>query len=78
MEDYVRYVSFQTGGSAVPSWLQSLIKSREAYVVEESMVDVREGVMATSTQNVSHRRFMSIEELQIFTRSTESIFPNGY
>ena len=61
----------KTGGSAVPSWLQSLIKSREAYVVEESVVDLEKGIMKTSTLNLSHRRFMSIEELQTFSRSLD-------
>ena len=61
----------KTGGSAVPSWLQSLIKSREAYVLEESVVDARLGVMETRTRNLSHRRFMSIEEVQTFSRSPE-------
>ena len=61
----------KTGGSAVPSWLQSLIKSREAYVVEESVVDLEKGIMRTSTLNLSHRRFMSIEEIQTFSRSLD-------
>lgn len=61
----------KTGGSGVPSWLAALIKSREAYVVEESVVDPRAGTMETSTRNLSHRRFMSIEEVQKFSRSAE-------
>lgn len=56
----------KTGGAAVPYWLQTLIKSREAYVVEECWVDPHQGLMRTSTQNLSHRRFMSIEEVQTF------------
>ena len=55
----------------MPTWLQSLIKSREAYVVEDSVVDPRLGVMNTSTQNLSHRKFMSIEEQQTFSRSID-------
>lgn len=61
----------KTGGSAVPSWLQSLIKSREAYVLEVSMVDPRGETMETHTYNLSHRRFMSVEEIQKFTKSPE-------
>ena len=61
----------KTGGSHVPVWLQALIKSREAYVLEESIVDVRSGIMETRTRNLSHQRFMSIEETQTFTRSPE-------
>lgn len=65
----------KTGGSAVPSWLQSLIKSREALVLEESIVDPSTNTMSTSTHNLSHRTFMSIEELQTFRVSTED--PNS-
>jgi hypothetical protein len=61
----------KTGGSAVPVWLQSLIKSREAYVLEESVVDARNGTMETHTRNLSHRRFMSIEEIQRFSRGSD-------
>lgn len=61
----------KTGGSGVPSWLATLIKSREAYVLEESVVDPRAGTMHTSTRNLSHRRFMSIEEAQNFSRSPD-------
>lgn len=66
----------KTGGSHVPVWLQSLIKSREAYVLEESIVDFCSGIMETRTRNLSHRRFMSIEETQTFTRSPED--PSWY
>lgn len=62
----------KNGGSAIPSWLQSLIKSREAYVLEESIVDPRTGIMETRTRNLSHRLFMSIEEVQIFTQSPDN------
>lgn len=64
-------VMLKTGGSAVPSWLQSLIKSREAYVLEESIVDPVAGTMQTRTRNLSHRRFMSVEEINTFSKSPE-------
>lgn len=68
---YSTRLLLKTGGSHVPSWLQALIKSREAYVLEESIVDAHGGVMEIKTRNLSHRRFMSIEETQKFTKSAE-------
>jgi 4-amino-4-deoxychorismate lyase len=61
----------KTAGSGVPTWLQSLIKSKEAYVLEVSIVDPKRGTMETHSHNLSHRRFMSVEEIQTFSKSLE-------
>lgn len=61
----------KTDGASFPAWLQALVKMREAYVLEESVVDLRGGTMETRTRNLTLRRFVSVEEVQTYTRSVE-------
>lgn len=58
----------KSGGSAVPNWIQSFIRSRESYVLEESIVDPLQGLMTTRTINLSHRKYMTVEEIQSYLR----------
>ncbi len=51
--------------SSLPARFQAMIPSREAYIVEESTVDPQEGTMEVRTRNLSHRRLLSVEEIQL-------------
>lgn len=47
------------------------MKSTEAYVVEESVVDPKTGTMTTRTMNLNHQKTFTVEELQTYTKSPE-------
>lgn len=47
------------------------VKSTEAYVVEESVVDPKTGTMTTRTMNLNHQKTFTVEELQTYTKSPE-------
>lgn len=46
-----------------------VIKSKKAYIVEESIVDPQSGMMTMKTTNLSHRRLLSIAEVCEITQS---------
>ena len=48
------------------------IKSTEAFVVEESVVDPVAGTMITKTKNLNHQKQMTVEEIQIYSKSNEN------
>ncbi|KAG9307654.1 hypothetical protein G9A89_023219 [Geosiphon pyriformis] len=50
----------------VPSWGRGLIKTPEAYILEESMVNPKTKTMITRTKNITHVRKMQVEEWQTF------------
>jgi hypothetical protein len=41
-------------------------------VVEESVVDPAEGTMVTRTKNLNHQKQMTVEEIQIYSKSSEN------
>ncbi|RKP27674.1 PRELI-like family-domain-containing protein [Syncephalis pseudoplumigaleata] len=50
----------------VPKWGNKLVKNNQAYILEESITDPKQGVMTTRTRNITHKRLMYIEETQQF------------
>jgi 4-amino-4-deoxychorismate lyase len=42
--------------------------STEAFIIEHSLVDVRNGIMTTVTKNLSHSKIMLVEETQTYRR----------
>lgn len=54
-----------------PTWVISMLKSQEAYVIEESVVDPEKCFMQTRTRNLTHQRFLVAEEVQTYTKSPE-------
>ncbi|CAG8595776.1 1297_t:CDS:2 [Ambispora gerdemannii] len=50
----------------VPSWGIGLIRTPEAYILEESIVDPHTKTMITRTKNITHVRKMQVEEWQTF------------
>lgn len=58
--------------SSIPAWISHWIKSNEAFVVEESVVDPRTGTMVTITKNLNHQKMMTVEEVQTYTRSPDN------
>ncbi|CAG8533365.1 13020_t:CDS:2 [Ambispora leptoticha] len=50
----------------VPSWGIGLIRTPEAYILEESIVDPHTKTMVTRTKNITHVRKMQVEEWQTF------------
>lgn len=55
----------------LPLWVLSMLKSQEAYVIEESVVDPEACFMQTRTSNLTHKRFLVAEEVQTYTKSPE-------
>ncbi|CAO3678023.1 unnamed protein product [Rhizopus stolonifer] len=56
-----------------PKWFpESILKSSEAFVIEESEVDPKNKIMTTRTKNLNHVRVMQIEETQIFKQSEQN------
>lgn len=76
-----RWVDAQTGclhstrlilkTGSMPSWILSMAKSPDALVLEESIVDPGRSFMQTRTRNLSHQRWMVVEEVQTYTRNPE-------
>ncbi|KAK3827607.1 MAG: PRELI-like family-domain-containing protein [Benniella sp.] len=56
----------------LPRWGRHLIKSADAYIIEESVVDPRTQTMVTRTKNLNHVRVMQVEETQTFTVHPEN------
>ena len=48
-----------------------MLKSQEAFVIEESVVDPENCFMQTRTRNLTHQRFLTAEEIQTYTKSPE-------
>lgn len=55
----------------LPSWVMNMLKSQEAFVIEESVVDPQKCFMQTRTRNLTHQRFLMAEEVQTYTKSPE-------
>ena len=55
----------------LPAWVLTMLKSQEAYVLEESVVDPEGCFMQTKTRNLTHQRFLIAEEVQTYTKSQE-------
>eukprot|EP00123_Amoebidium_parasiticum_P022978 comp9931_c0_seq1/m.4832 comp9931_c0_seq1/g.4832 ORF comp9931_c0_seq1/g.4832 comp9931_c0_seq1/m.4832 type:complete len:182 (-) comp9931_c0_seq1:597-1142(-) len=53
--------------NAKPKLAEKLFKGKDGYVLEESTVDVREGVMKTVTVNLSYNRVLRVEEHCMYT-----------
>jgi 4-amino-4-deoxychorismate lyase len=76
-----RFVDAQTGclhttrlilkTGTMPNWLLGVAKSQDAFVIEESVVDPERSFMETRTRNLSHQRFLVVEEVQTYTRNPE-------
>ena len=56
---------------SMPSWVLALLKSQEAFVLEESIVDPANCFMQTRTRNLTHQRLLAVEEIQTYTKSPE-------
>lgn len=56
---------------SMPTWVLSLLKSQEALVIEESVVDPQQCFMQTRTRNLTHHRLLIVEEVQTYTKSPE-------
>ena len=54
----------------MPTWLVHMLKSQEAFVIEESVVDPEKCFMQTRTRNLTHQRFFVAEEVQTYTKTT--------
>ena len=46
------------------------MKTGDAYILEESIVDPQNGIMTTKSCNLSHQKLLRVEESQTFTRSS--------
>ena len=55
----------------LPTWVTNVMKSQEAFVIEESVVDPKNCFMQTKTRNLTHQRFLVAEEIQTYTKSPE-------
>lgn len=44
----------------------------QSFVIEETEVDKKTGIMTCRSRNISHTRFVSAEEIYTFTRDTEN------
>ncbi|KAG1316853.1 hypothetical protein G6F62_013238 [Rhizopus arrhizus] len=56
-----------------PKWFpKNILKSSEAFVIEESEVDPKSKTMITRTKNLNHVRVMQIEETQIFKQHEQN------
>jgi len=55
-------------GKDLPGWLQMLLPSPTAYLVEESLVDLNKKVITTYTKNISLTTLLDIDEKCIFTK----------
>jgi hypothetical protein len=77
-----RYLDPQTGNlhttrlihktGTLPAWVVNMLKSQEAYVIEESIVDPKNCFMQTKTRNLTHQRFLIAEEIQTYTRNPDA------
>ncbi|CAG8519281.1 959_t:CDS:2 [Funneliformis caledonium] len=50
----------------LPKWGKGLMKTPEAYIIEESMVNPKTQTMITLTKNITHARVMQVEEWQTY------------
>ena len=55
----------------LPTWVMNMLKTQEAYVIEESVVDPEACFMQTKTRNLTHQRFLVAEEIQTYTKNPE-------
>ena len=55
----------------LPTWVTNMLKSQEAFVIEESVVDPVNCFMQTRTRNLTHQRLLTAEEIQTYTKSPE-------
>lgn len=55
----------------LPTWVTNMLKSQEAFVIEESVVDPVNSFMQTRTRNLTHQRLLTAEEIQTYTKSPE-------
>ena len=53
----------------LPTWVTNMLKSQEAFVIEESVVDPVNSFMQTRTRNLTHQRLLTAEEIQTYTKS---------
>lgn len=44
----------------------------EAFIIEHSLVDLRNGIMTTVTKNLSHSKIMLVEETQTYRRDPQN------
>lgn len=56
----------------LPTWAMNMLKSQEAYVIEESVVDPVTCFMQTKTRNLTHQRFLIAEEVQTYTKTVSN------
>lgn len=56
---------------SMPTWVLALLKSQEAFVIEESIVDPSNCFMQTKTRNLTHQRLLAVEEIQTYTKNPE-------
>ena len=57
----------------LPTWIVNMIKSQEAFVIEESVVDPEKCFMQTKTRNLTHQRFLIAEEIQTYTKNPDEL-----
>ncbi|KAI8916032.1 PRELI-like family-domain-containing protein [Gorgonomyces haynaldii] len=55
----------------IPQWAQYIISSQNAYVLEQSTVNVKTKEMKIVSRNLSHKKLMVIEETQTITQDKE-------
>ncbi|TPX68729.1 hypothetical protein SpCBS45565_g02884 [Spizellomyces sp. 'palustris'] len=55
----------------MPKWGRSLLNVRDAFIMEQSIVDPRSRRMVTVTRNLSHTKLMLVEETQTYSQHPE-------
>jgi hypothetical protein len=58
--------------SKVPRWGQYILKMDEAYILETSQVNLETNEMTMKTRNLSHRKIMLIEEIQVIKQHSNN------
>lgn len=57
----------------LPKWVMPLLgKITESWIIENSIVDVKSGVMLTYTRNLDHTKIIKVEEYTKFERDGDS------
>ncbi|KAI9296381.1 MSF1-domain-containing protein [Neoconidiobolus thromboides FSU 785] len=56
----------------LPKWGENLIKTPEAYIIEETTVDPKNQILVSKTKNLNHARVMKVEETQTFKVSSKN------
>ena len=54
-----------------PNWLKPLLPSSTAYIVEESHIDIRTGIIMTYTKNLNLKRMLQVDEKTFFLKSPD-------